>query len=283
MHSRLYKPLAAAAVLMATSGCVQATRHSNTMVFGTNTSLGLKVGNDANQVPSILVGYDRQEAVIMPLLANTREKAGSSDNLLSPCRVDEEVKILDAGGGAEKAKFAVHPCLFAATNGSATDSYSVLASFGAKFDAEVGTGTKAGGGLAQYFATGLAAQILATTGGAAVINTNAEESSPAAAAAVGDLFGTPAQRAQSAAYATSYQKFKKNLRSVIFADPDDATMLTRLKKFESGTGAKSTLSALCQTKANCLTILDDDQTSVFANLYRIKGEALDTQLTKWTD
>jgi len=152
---------------LALGGCVQATRHSNTMVFGTNTTVGLKVGAATGEVPEILVGYDRQEAVIMPLLANTVDASASrtdTRNRLSPCRVERPLQV--TGGD-----YAVHPCSFVAFRGNSQDSYSVLASFGAQFDASAGTDAEASGGLAQYFATGMAAQILATTGGAAVVST----------------------------------------------------------------------------------------------------------------
>ncbi|MDP3029794.1 MAG: hypothetical protein Q8O04_09930 [Deltaproteobacteria bacterium] len=54
------------------------------------------------------------------------------------------------------------------------DTYSVLASFGAKFSGEAAGGPKATGGLAQYFATGLAARILAKEGGAKIVSVQPE-------------------------------------------------------------------------------------------------------------
>ena len=55
-------------------------------------------------------------------------------------------------------------CLIVGKNGTsgAQDSYSVLASFGAKFGGKSsGTTPEASVGIAQYFATGVAAQLLA--------------------------------------------------------------------------------------------------------------------------
>ena len=83
MHGRPIKVLTALAMLATAGGCVQATRHSNTMLFGTNTTVGFKVGQGANQVPEIILAYDRQEAVIMPLVANT----GDNGDVLTPCNV----------------------------------------------------------------------------------------------------------------------------------------------------------------------------------------------------
>ncbi len=152
MYSRLYKKIGVLGLIALTAGCVQATRHSNTMVFGTSTNVGLKVGQNVNQVPELLIGYDRQEAVIMPLWANTGDdQEGNGRNLLSPCPIGD----VEYGQG-------VHPCGFVASRKNdedsyAQDSYSVLASFGAQIEGN-GAGPEAQVGLAQYFATGMAAQ-----------------------------------------------------------------------------------------------------------------------------
>jgi hypothetical protein len=141
------------------SGCVQMTRHSNTMVFGTNTSFGITVGQDAAATPSLKVGYARQEAVVMPLLANT----GSEGDLMLPC---PHTLADDAVPAAEVST----SCRFVGIDGdNVLDSYSVLASFGVDFSADAAGRGKAGGKIAQYFATGLAARILAENGGAALV------------------------------------------------------------------------------------------------------------------
>ena len=216
MHSRSYRYLAALAVAPLAAGCMQMTRHSNTMVFGTSTSVALKVGQNANQVPEVLIGYDRQEAVIMPLLANTRERDGEQ-YLLSPCEPLAERQTEYRGGRTvvtetmqrgdvtgTDAEAMIHPCKFVGMRTGddgelmIQDSYSVLASFGANIQGDAAA-TKGSVGLAQYFATGVAAQILAATGGAAVVAVGqaAEESarSPTKAAAAASIVGevvTPA-------------------------------------------------------------------------------------------
>ncbi len=179
----LCKKLAAltlVATLPGLAGCMQAIRHSNTMVFATTTSLGIKAGASAGETPAINVGYDRQEAVLMPLLANTKEKPESA-NKLTPCGIDQVG--LELGEAAE----LLHPCKFVATETTTTslaggertvtyqDSYSVLASFGARGGGGTGSGAAEGTiSLAQYFATGLAAQKLAENGGASVVSTGVE-------------------------------------------------------------------------------------------------------------
>ena len=111
-----------------TGACTQMTKHSNTMVFGTNTSIGLSVGTGATQIPAIDVGYKRQEAVIMPLLANTDTK--DEGKTLLPCK-----EIVNGGTGNQVNSLG--ECKFMGSkDGSNTDTYSVLASFGAKFNAE---------------------------------------------------------------------------------------------------------------------------------------------------
>lgn len=139
----------------AAGGCAMVD-HSNTMLFGTNTAVGVQVGVDTNNVPSVNIGYRRQEAVFLPLLANLKNDKGD----FMPCP-----------GTATVTSELTKNCKFIATNGEgkAEDSYSVLASFGADIKADTNGGAGASVGLAQYFATGTAAQLLALKGGAAVV------------------------------------------------------------------------------------------------------------------
>ncbi len=206
MFRKQYGTLIAVALLPALAGCVQATRHSNTMVFGTNTTVGVKVGQDVNQMPQVLIAYDRQEVVIMPLLANVSETEGAS-NSLSPC--DPTASVTTNGTGDSQSTTStytnaptneVHPCKFVAIREGANnlriqDSYSVLASFGANIEGD-SSGQTASVGLAQFFATGAAAQTLAMTGGASVVSVGdaaeasaANTTAPAAAASA--LGGEP--------------------------------------------------------------------------------------------
>lgn len=129
------------------SGCAT-PKHSNTLIFRrkhTNTKFALDVSVDSTGQPSITVGYKRQEAVWMPLLAN-KDKEGTP----AECRDIKDCPYL-------------YIDLYIGKEDNTQDTYSVLASFGANFSGEATspTGAKAGGGLAQYFATGLAARKLA--------------------------------------------------------------------------------------------------------------------------
>jgi hypothetical protein len=126
--------------------------HTNTLIFGTNTKIALDVSfNPAGGTPDITLGYKRQEAVWMPLLANQG--------------APEARQPATCGGNAD--------CTFKSSdNGESgkSDTYSVLASLGAEFSSGAGGGrAEASGGIAQFFATGLAAQKLAEQGGAKLV------------------------------------------------------------------------------------------------------------------
>jgi hypothetical protein len=154
MYRRIIATIAVFAGALSLGGCVQMTRHSNTMVFGTNTSFGISVGSDATSTPSITVGYKRQEAVIMPLVANTE----ADGEKLNPCKQMADGSLPES-------------CILMGRTNDDTgnrDTYSVLASFGAKFGA-TSTQPEAKGAIAQYFATGLAARTLADRAGAAAV------------------------------------------------------------------------------------------------------------------
>lgn len=196
MHRRFHAPaIALTACSLALGACTQMTRHSNTMLFGTQTKLGVDLGVDATNLPNLSIGYRRQEAVVMPLVANVQGTSKGGD--LEPCEMtpgfDSEgvvppppqsatqpTAVARDGTGAPPGVVdtkALHPCLLVARRFGKQgleleDSYSVLASFGAEFEGgNKGQDIDAQAGLAQYFATGAAAQLLAVTGGAAVIST----------------------------------------------------------------------------------------------------------------
>ena len=135
-------------ILLFTTGCA----HNNAMFFGTNTAVGLDARADpaAGGTPTVSIGYKRQEAVWMPLMANQANEAGKI--VPGPC-ADQKTTNPD--------------CHFQGTE--AKDTYSVLASFGTEAGASAGTGPEARLEIAQYFATGWAARQLAKEGGAQLV------------------------------------------------------------------------------------------------------------------
>lgn len=141
------------AVTASLTGCAM-PRHSDTLLFGTNTKIALDISGDPSGRPEITVGYRRQELVWMPLVVNGEHATSFIKNT----------------GYVGPAKY------WGQDKDNAFDTYSVLASFGAKFSAEASTSAKAEGGLAQYFATGLAARKLAEVGGARLVSIQPGES-----------------------------------------------------------------------------------------------------------
>lgn len=139
-------------------GCTSTPQHTNVLVFGTNTKVALDVSQDATSGVGVTLGYKRQEAVWMPLLPNQASSSASGDLVPSPCT---------SSGNCPKFE--------GIDNANQKDTYSVLASFGSKLGGGVdseGRKAEVTGEIAQYFATGLAARLLAQHGGASLVNTN---------------------------------------------------------------------------------------------------------------
>ncbi|MDZ4814330.1 MAG: hypothetical protein SGI99_17230, partial [Pseudomonadota bacterium] len=155
-----------------------ATRHHDVLIFGTDTSLGVNVGADpANaQVTNISIGYKRREAVWMPLIVNATESAvycAQFDRDTGECikRLPGVVCIEPVDAQPEECarwgqSASWNPKYLGEAKGVSnqvggstleSDTYSVFASFGG--EASGGTGT-AKAAVAQFFATGIAAQRL---------------------------------------------------------------------------------------------------------------------------
>jgi hypothetical protein len=140
-------------------GC-STPKHTDLLVFGTNTEFGASITGSATANGGLSIGYHRQEVVLMPLYVNATEST-----LGKPAATS----VADAkyqGADSEVRK----------------DTYSVLASFGANGSASNGDGTKVT--IAQYFATGLAARTLAMAGGALVTTGTTGASQTISAAAI---------------------------------------------------------------------------------------------------
>jgi len=162
------------------SGC--SVPHNDVLIFGTNTKFAVDVSASAatGGVPELTVGYKRQEAVWMPLVVNAQDSAvvsqlatslqtsfnqcmanaGADASAQEACRrgLADGLKYVGTSGGSGALDISTR-------SGSGTlddrDAYSVFASFGARFGAEGGANTaEAQGGIAQFFATGVAAQRL---------------------------------------------------------------------------------------------------------------------------
>jgi hypothetical protein len=220
------------------------------MVFGTNTVFGIDAGQNVNGVPSVTVGYRRQEAVVMPLVANTTDNG----TFQVPC---------DVGGAAELTSAGMHPCILVGRRGNSIDTYSVLASFGARFNGS-GTGT-AGGQLAQYFATGLAAQALAISGGADIVSLDGENdnnASPETTRALQSVFNDQALQESARVSVTARRLVHQRIASYFrgLAAPDYPR---KLAEFETALGVQGagrfTRDYCPQTpQSNCADLMGSD-------------------------
>lgn len=195
-------PLGVAAALLL-GGC-STPKHSNVLIFGTNTRVAFDVSYDPKtQEPGILLGYKRQEAVWMPLLANLADSSGTA-RAPTAAELSADKSLLYIGrDGPEKAR--------------KTDTYSVLASFGAKFEGKAkGAGTSpelsSSAGLAQFFATGLAARALAERGGEALVSVqnSAAPAQARAAEAEAEKARAETERAQISADFAKFQDEQRN-------------------------------------------------------------------------
>jgi hypothetical protein len=261
MRCRLHEPLAALTCALSLSGCVQMTRHSNMMIFGTNTVVGIKVGANATSVPEIAIGFARQEAVILPLVANTSSvDAGNRQlNRLAPCDFGTSKGPVTL----QQGQYSLSPCSLVGLNAGGLDSYSVLASFGGNFSGSSdGKASSAKAGVAQYFATGLAAQTLALNGGAAVVATGeaAEKAAEKPPVTLTGLSPTAAVFAKVAPIVKAYSVVRDLLAAKIRASGED-DLKNRIAGFEAniaGANQKLIDSHRCSSPDNCADLITEN-------------------------
>lgn len=224
--------------------------HSNALIFGTNTNFGITVAQDATATPNIVVGYRRQEAVFMPLVATARY---DTDGTPTPCTITPAGTQFPAGTEA-----VIPPCLLVGRNGDALDAYSVLASFGAQFSAS-STNPQAGGGLAQFFATGLAAQALAIRGGSSLVAVSSAAGRAAAAdnsEGLAALYGSPAVRTRAAELRGVTRNARVSARGYLDTVMDEADFAARFERFAARLGEPGYCTNLA--RAACLAKVDAD-------------------------
>lgn len=157
-----------------------ACAHNDVLVFGTSTTIGLNVETASTNgaAPSIVLGYEREEAVWMPLVLNGRDSdlAMCADNGQGQCQT-----------GSVPVSQAMYRSEITRDGRTNRDAYSVFASLGARFNGSANTndGVGAGGGLAQFFATGNAAlNISANEALVTALKVESPEGAAAQAAAV---------------------------------------------------------------------------------------------------
>jgi hypothetical protein len=183
-------------------GCAT-PKHTNTLIFGTSTRVAFDVSQDPTGVLGVTLGYKRDEAVWMPLQANQKQGNGKEKLPAADCE--------KSGDPNQSCKFVGTGSDNGATGGGAVDTYSVLASFGGRFSGNAGNGSQVGAqaGLTQYFATGMAARLLAVVGGASLVNT--EGVKPSAEAVQAAVATDPALAAMAKKAVTSRNEAIKTL------------------------------------------------------------------------
>jgi hypothetical protein len=149
---------ALAALISLVSGCAT-PKHTDLLVFATNTEFGVSAKGDSTSTVGISIGYYRQEVVLMPLYVNAGDSKVTKP--ANPALAEAKYVGTEAGGR--------------------NDTYSVLASFGARGGAST---NNANVSIAQYFATGLAARTLALAGGALVSTSDQAAAHPISAEAI---------------------------------------------------------------------------------------------------
>ena len=147
--------------------------HGDMVIFATSTKVAFDVSAEPTNAgtPSVTLGYKRQEGVLMPLVVNGRESVMVSGNKVCDaegknCRIVPAENLGAYGRCLAAQSSQPEACLaalvkdvkYVGSDGTKTDTYSVFASFGGDFSGGA-SGAKAG--LAQFFATGIAAQNLA--------------------------------------------------------------------------------------------------------------------------
>lgn len=161
------KPMLGIGAALSLGAC--AASHNDVLVFATQTKVALDVSaSPAQGVPSFTLGYKREEGVWMPLVINGQQslllnRPETCDPNTRKC-YSVPASVLDSFKECAKSRPA-EICLgglmghvkYVGKADQRSDTYSVFASFGGDFGAS-GGGKAA---LAQFFATGIAAQELA--------------------------------------------------------------------------------------------------------------------------
>ncbi|MEW8050038.1 MAG: hypothetical protein AB2809_06620 [Candidatus Thiodiazotropha sp.] len=140
------------------TGCT-AIPHNDVLVFTTQTSFGIDVSASATgQSPKLSIGYKRDEGVWLPLIVNGRHT--NKHNISFNCKIkDDGTEECDPSIAGELKYIAQSKGIKANKGGAIqeSDTYSVFASFGGQTSGGAGSAKL---GVAQFFATGIAAQRL---------------------------------------------------------------------------------------------------------------------------
>lgn len=217
MHRRILTAgaLGGLAILSACITHKDRNPHNDVLIFGTTTKLGVDVSAPVQNgaVPELTLGYKRLEAVWMPLRPQGAAPDSDDSNL-----IDNKYASLSSGVDPSKGGHLFE-----------LDTYSVFASLGAKGGVSFNS---ASGNLAQFFATGIAAQRLGTNPSVSeALNATAPEAA--------------AEKATAQAKQAEAEKFPKTVQVLIDAgaSPEEAATLASETDVEKTQADIETLKA----------------------------------------
>ncbi len=283
-YKTLVKILAVGSITALLPACAMNKKHNDVLIFGTGTTVGVNVAAPIQNagLPKFSIGYDRLEAVWMPLKPND-VKAGDAAKALNECAKS----LTSLGTAALTPEVIKNTCMSIALPANKyvsmsrglnenkggkeleLDTYSVFASFGGSGALSFGN---ASGNLAQFFATGIAAQRLAAnpTVGLA-LNAQADES--VAAAVQSETLTETQTYARSKAADDEGAKrrlkwdlFHKELKGLIASEPNDSAAHTKMAAVNVAIFGDTKLADACTQRTSCTTYLDSNKSSLAAEI-----------------
>ena len=150
--------------LLGTCLLVGGCGHGDAIIFASNKQIGVKVGVNSEQIPEVSVGYNGQDLAFVPL--HKKDPKGTNAN-----QIIAEGKYRATTDGTDQDAYSVYGSFAGMAGGSGKGVPSGSAEVGAKLS------------LSQFFATGMAAQLLAKESGAQALNPFATAPAEAKAAA----------------------------------------------------------------------------------------------------
>lgn len=189
---KLVSIITVAGLMLLAAGCDNLNR---SLLFYTQTNAGIEVGIDpASQSGKILIGYKRAEGVVNPVYIPPQK---TTEHERDRCTGEiTKTKITQAGGEAKKVY--------------RKEAYSVMAKIAGEANGRGATGqageVEAAGKIAQWFATGEAAKLLARNEYAAAALTGSSKTAEAISKSLSKAFSEQDPLIVSAEISNVYQR-----------------------------------------------------------------------------
>lgn len=223
--------LTAAGVAAVLTGC----SHGDAIIFASNKQIGVKVGVDSQKIPEVSIGYNGQDFALVPVYKKDAKPQASSTGGADPGAATQPRELSEVGK-------------YLATSGANDkDAYSVYGSFVGKAEGSV-TPQKTGAslGLSQFFATGIAAQMLAKDAGAAMVNPLARGTADAQAAEAEAEVRAAEAKAQAAPHLNEVNR-RKSVIVAYVTNPDGSLNSDLLKTLAGETANEKAITEAAST------------------------------------